>query len=321
VVSYQQVKIRLLQLLGICIFGLCIGACTNQDTLSLTYTVQQSAQDFSIEKIHFFDNKNGLAMGGNAYQYGVAQCTEDGGLSWTLDTISQKIINDFDIVQDTIIGAGIDSYISRKQGLDLWQELRPSIYNNINGVIKIPKGYLLASGIAYKNGSILRLSNDLVLIDSIPFSGELNAIVRSYESHFHIAGYGQLHRTEDGGDTWQVNRQEGDNYQDMYFINQQIGWAVGDAGSILKTNNGGIDWSVQNKPTVHNKKQFASVHFSTEEDGIVAGKNGLVWITSNGGISWLEVVDVPDYNYTCVFMLENIAWLCSDQGHIIRLFL
>lgn len=321
VANYLQVKTRIASLLAVCATALLAGSCSNQDTLSLTFTEQQAAQNFSLEKIYFFNDTLGLAMGGDDYQYGIAQHTEDGGLTWSLDTVSLKIVHDFDVVQDAIFGTGIDSYISQKQGLASWIERRPPIWKSTNGIIKTNTGFILAGGIAIKEGSLTILSDDLQIVDTLSFPGEINAIARSRQSHFHLAGYGQLYRSDDAGITWQVNAQEGDNYRNIFFINEQVGWVVGDAGSILKTENGGLDWEILNKPRVHNKAQFSAVHFHSELDGIAVGRNGLVWITDDGGSNWSVVEDVPAYNYTSVFMQMDIAWLCTDNGHIIRLFL
>ncbi|MBK7632629.1 MAG: hypothetical protein IPJ23_18450 [Ignavibacteriales bacterium] len=51
-----------------------------------------------------------------------------------------------------------------------------------------------------------------------------------------------MHST-DGGISW--NHQlfgELSHLESIYFVNSEVGWAVGYAGTILKTTNGGINW-------------------------------------------------------------------------------
>ncbi len=45
----------------------------------------------------------------------------------------------------------------------------------------------------------------------------------------------------------QQNSGTNENLYDIEFINDQTGWAVGDAGVVIKTTNGGTNWvNVQN---------------------------------------------------------------------------
>jgi hypothetical protein len=52
---------------------------------------------------------------------------------------------------------------------------------------------------------------------------------------------GVMIKTEDAGENWQLlHGPTGNNLFDIYFTDYQTGWVVGDGGTILKTNSGGI---------------------------------------------------------------------------------
>lgn len=260
-------------------------------------------------------------MGGDEYEYGIVQTSSDGGLTWSLDTVSQKSVLDFDVFNDTICAAGIRGYITYKEEGVAWREVRPSEPNNATGILKLANEYIVAGGIAFNNGFIMRLSEELELIDKTSFPGQFNALAKSSMQSIHAVGYGQIYSSRDAGISWEPNSQVGDNYQDIFFVNARVGWIVGQAGSILKTEDEGLTWQSLHKPTTHGKLDFNGVHFHNEDDGAAVGDEGLVWITRDGGSNWSVIEDIPSYNFISVFMQEDKAWLTTDQGHILRLFI
>lgn len=77
-----------------------------------------------------------------------------------------------------------------------------------------------------------------------------------------------------------------------YFINENIGWAAGDAGTILKTTNSGESWFSQSLNTNFN---VHSIHFIDSLKGwavlysISGGRNSKIIKTINGGNTWETV--------------------------------
>lgn len=72
---------------------------------------------------------------------------------------------------------------------------------------------------------------------------------------------------------------------DIYFINNHLGYAVGDSGGIVKTTNGGLKWSIQNSGT---NKKLNEVWFLNKDTGFIAGDSGLLLVTYNGGVTSLS---------------------------------
>lgn len=80
--------------------------------------------------------------------------------------------------------------------------------------------------------------------------------------------------------------------RDVFFVDHEFGWAVGDLGTIWHTQNGGEKWQLQ--PT-NLQCQFNSVHFISRRHGWVAGgfgvphtgrSVGVILETSDGGQTW-----------------------------------
>lgn len=71
----------------------------------------------------------------------------------------------------------------------------------------------------------------------------------------------------------------------VYFADRNIGWAVGNNGTIIHTADGGDSWAHQDSRTT---EHLNSVFFFDEFTGWVAGNNNLVLFTENGGEQWTE---------------------------------
>ncbi len=82
---------------------------------------------------------------------------------------------------------------------------------------------------------------------------------------------------------WQNPLPTGNNLNDVYFVGTQTGWVVGDFGNILKTSNGGSDWSIQSSGFTN---KLNSVYFVDTQTGWAVGANGIILKSSNGGQSW-----------------------------------
>ncbi len=90
-----------------------------------------------------------------------------------------------------------------------------------------------------------------------------------------MVGYnGQIRKTADGGDTWQVQN-AGLLYtiNSVDFVDSQTGWAVVENGLILHTSDGGDNWIKQN---CGDDTYLADVYFPSATVGYAVGNNGTI---------------------------------------------
>src|SRR4030095_13648537 len=73
----------------------------------------------------------------------------------------------------------------------------------------------------------------------------------------------------------------------VYLLDSGVGYAVGDAGTILKTTDAGIAWSALTSGTTQN---LYDVSFLNEAEGVTVGDGGTIRRTTDGGASWATVV-------------------------------
>ncbi|MBI5401839.1 MAG: T9SS type A sorting domain-containing protein [Ignavibacteriae bacterium] len=87
--------------------------------------------------------------------------------------------------------------------------------------------------------------------------------------------------------------------------NNQIGYAVGHNGVVIKTTNLGLNWSSVNIPTLWN---YNSVFFTNSDNGWVVGFE--VYRTSNGGEDWTKVITNPEIaGFKVQFFDSENGWI------------
>lgn len=107
----------------------------------------------------------------------------------------------------------------------------------------------------------------------------------SEEKIIAVGEYGHILTSSDGVQWQQANVPVQTTLTSVTFVNENIGWAVGHDATILRSNDGGNNWEVQNfQPEL--EKPLLDVLFKSELEGIAIGAYGLVLRTLDGGKSW-----------------------------------
>jgi len=93
-----------------------------------------------------------------------------------------------------------------------------------------------------------------------------------------------LHTTNGGG-AWSTQLYENDEFplHGIHFFDANIGYAVGEAGVIFKTTDGGGTWIEQSSGTI---RELSSVSAVTPDTAWAVGVEGLALRTTNGGVTW-----------------------------------
>lgn len=104
---------------------------------------------------------------------------------------------------------------------------------------------------------------------------------------------GAILRTDDGGDSWTVQRVDFGSDQPLfsvYFLDRQEGWAVGLWSLMLHTRDGGRTWQRRELPAPPGQRRADFNLFSLFDDGhgtlFIACERGLVLRSADRGASW-----------------------------------
>lgn len=67
------------------------------------------------------------------------------------------------------------------------------------------------------------------------------------------------------------------------FPDPEHGWAVGELGTVIFSNDGGKNWELKELPT---EKTLFDVEFADVNRGVIVGDSGIVFVTEDGGSTW-----------------------------------
>jgi photosystem II stability/assembly factor-like uncharacterized protein len=95
---------------------------------------------------------------------------------------------------------------------------------------------------------------------------------------------GHVYRTTDGGATWFERTTSPQGLNGLYFPDPSVGYAVGDANTVLKTADGGETWDPKPVPDTVPASDLVSVRCATKTSCLIATDSGdRVLRTTNGG--------------------------------------
>ena len=105
------------------------------------------------------------------------------------------------------------------------------------------------------------------------------------------------------------------NLEDVFFTDNQNGWAVGESGVILHTSDGGQTWAAQTSGT---SIKLYTVYFIDNQTGWAAGHDlsNVLLKTTDGGTTWTEIpsssisLQIRDIS----FGNANNGWLTTPLG-------
>ncbi|HOE91808.1 MAG TPA: YCF48-related protein, partial [Candidatus Cloacimonadota bacterium] len=123
---------------------------------------------------------------------------------------------------------------------------------------------------------------------------------------------GNIYRTTDGGDTWTSftvpNVTSTKIFRSFSFINDQIGYAIGNEFN-AKTTDGGITWTTLANTGLGTPTLYSS-YFKNENTGFAGSTAGAVYLTTNGGANWTSFV-LGNKTITDIFFYDD------DNGFIL----
>jgi len=98
------------------------------------------------------------------------------------------------------------------------------------------------------------------------------------------------------------------------FPTEQLGWAVGPAGTILHTEDGGTHWGKQASDI---RSTLYWVTFQAPQRGWATGANGMILHTKNGGRTWTQQAGATNVDLASVtFATPYSGWAVGFRGSI-----
>ncbi len=241
---------------------------------------QESNTDAYLQDVFFINADRGWVVG-----HGVILNTTDGGENWTLqDSINAYFMSVF--FKDENEGWAV--------GFKTYGENYGVFYHTTDG----GEQWILKDSTRWD-------LNDICFINA--------------DTGFAVGGGRSkttLLRTYDAGTSWEEMDGYGGHLYTVQFVNDTLGWAAGERGAMLKTEDGGDTWST----TYLNVGQFnlTSLSFVNPDTGWVVGSDK-IHKTTDGGETWeTQDCDVNNYYYSgCFFKNSNSGWVVTQESYSI----
>ncbi len=101
------------------------------------------------------------------------------------------------------------------------------------------------------------------------------------------------------------------------FIDQNTGIACGDSGVIIRTTNGGLNWSMN---VMQERTSLKAISFADAQTGFICGAkklNSLIFKTINSGVSWEAINTGVPMQYNSIFFVnQNTGYACGGLGNL-----
>ncbi len=131
-----------------------------------------------------------------------------------------------------------------------------------------------------------------------------------------VSGGGSLLKSTDGGNTWKIFVLPERIYaQDVFFINEDVGWVCGQnwkgyPNYLLGTTDGGKNWKIQ---LIDTSLNMLTMVFANEKLGWVSGENSKIYHTTNGGETWyLQAHFLGDIH--SIFLVDSLRLWAANIG-------
>jgi photosystem II stability/assembly factor-like uncharacterized protein len=302
---------------------------------------------YGLSRIAFSDTKRGCAVGSSIL------CTEDGGKTWTeklgIKPGQRERINDFLIYfQDISV---IDQNIAWTVGNEgqmmktedsgkAWNmESRRDKCGGETFFIDNKTGWLFKKVMGTyicrteDGGYTFQKQNVGIEVGGIYFQDSTKGwVVGSLVEDKDVKKYtakiwAVIKHTTDGGKTWSTQYKElvSNKYNNLidralhgiYFVNPDIGWAVGEKGMILRTDNGGKQWKRQKQGP--DDLHLWNVFFIDSNVGWAIGTEvtekwiGEVLYTEDGGRNWHLQQKIPNVWLTNILIIDRKSiWVTGE---------
>jgi photosystem II stability/assembly factor-like uncharacterized protein len=196
--------------------------------------------------------------------------------------------------------------------------------NNLSSVVIINENTIAAAG---GDGAVLKSIDggnswqckpveNKYQINQIKFLDELNGFISAYEYEYIFGTneqyYGIILKTNDGGNNWTLKYRSSTLIGNIFFLNESVGWALADSGRVFKTIDGGNNWD---EKYCGYQSTLRDIYFLDELNGwmISSSGDGGVFKTTDGGESWIVFNPLSNSNfYSMSFISNTTGWVCSS---------
>ncbi|MDE3273248.1 WD40/YVTN/BNR-like repeat-containing protein [Pseudoalteromonas sp. G4] len=147
------------------------------------------------------------------------------------------------------------------------------------------KKYLFLIGSLIATGALAKVLPQPAIPAKLAAQNLLTDITLVGNSTLAVGKWGNIVYSKDSNTWQQANTPVQSLLTAVYFVDSQLGWAVGHDATILHTQDGGQNWHIQQYlPELD--KPLLDILFFDKKHGLAIGAYGLTYRTTDGGKTW-----------------------------------
>ena len=128
-----------------------------------------------------------------------------------------------------------------------------------------------------------------------------------------VSGGGTLLKSTDGGETWEIFvLPESFHVNNVFFINDDVGWACGE-NYVFGTTDGGKNWETQ---LYDSAITFYTIAFANEKLGWITGGGSKIYHTTDGGENWNLQAEFHGYSNSFALVDSLHIWAVNTDGPV-----
>ena len=114
---------------------------------------------------------------------------------------------------------------------------------------------------------------------------------------------------------WQNPLPQGNSLRDVYVFDDNTVIAIGDAGTIIRTIDGGLNWSIKSLDI-----NLSAIHFINQFTGWAIGydsdyTNRMILNTNDGGLNWVKEYTTSQMWLSDIFFIDALTgWVVIPGG-------
>ena len=299
-----------------------------------TWTSQDSDIDQRLRAVSFTDSNTGHVAGRD----GAYRTTNNTGSSWhTLSDIGTTnhiygihtvglagyTVGAAGVIRETINGGQSWTGINNTNNQNLYDLHYDSRDLGLNSLNPVETSFFVAVG---ADGTLVSFTRENNVVTRALHSVNIDILTNLYDVHFDnshsniwAVGAGGTIVSTNGGITGTWSKQTSGTTSDLYkvyFVDANRGWAVGHAGTIIHTVDGGTTWSPQDSST---DNTLSGLSFYDADHGWAVGAGGTVVYTADGGTTWTtQTSDTTNHLYDITMLGPNHGWAVGNNGTVIH---
>ena len=128
-----------------------------------------------------------------------------------------------------------------------------------------------------------------------------------------------IRHTTNGGADWSVQYTDNtaSGLKRLQFTDLNNGWVAGDSAKILKTTNGGSNWTPITNAGISSGTKSKCLFFLDANTGWIGHNNQVITHTTDGGSSWTQQHPPTTSSVFSIFFWdENNGWFTNDGSNI-----